>query len=85
LMSEALPKHNQGFSDLSIRATNRDVTLVHGTTLENKGGNPSARNVGDLFKTMTLMSNDMTRKCIRDNAGNLEAVGLALSSEGLSE
>jgi hypothetical protein len=85
LMSEALPEHNQGFSDLSIRAANRDVTLVCGTTLENKGSDPSARNVSDLFKTATLMSNDMTRKCIRDDTGHLEVVGLALSREGLSK
>jgi hypothetical protein len=67
LMSKVLPEHNQGFSNLSVRAMNRDVTLVCGTTLENKGGDPSARNISDLFKTATLMSNDMTCKCIRDN------------------
>jgi hypothetical protein len=85
LPGDALPKHNQGFSELRLRAPNRDVALVRRATLEDKGGHLGARNVCDLFKAATLMPDDMTRERIRNCAGHLVSVGLTPSRENLGE
>jgi hypothetical protein len=61
------------------------VALLRGATLVDKGGDPSTRDIGDLFKAAALQSNDMTSEGIRDDAGHLISVGLSRRRDYLSE
>jgi hypothetical protein len=82
---EALADDDKGVSDLNIRAPNSDVALVGQAILQGEGRDPSARNVGDLFEAAALTSDHMTDDGVRKDDGQLEAVRLALRSQGLSK
>jgi hypothetical protein len=83
-MSEPLPQHNKGITDLDISALDRDMALIERASGDSIHSDLSARDVVDLSETLASLPDNGSGRCIRDGHRHKVAVGFTLLREGLS-
>lgn len=85
LTRHPLSQDHKGVTDLGVGPSNRDVALIARAAFDSISSNPSARDVVDLFQSVTASADDVCSDRIRDRHSDQVTVGFSLLRERLSK